>query len=134
MRKKGIRLSGDKVFDLINRLLLTLITCIIVFPLWNVVVNSFSSATAVASGKSVFWPAEFSTANYKAVFSDTSIWSAFLISVLKTLIGVGGACIFLFNGSVWHEQGISARKKTLHSNGRHHNVFLRWYDSNVFAN
>lgn len=69
-------------------LAVTLITCIIVFPLWNVVVNSFSSATAVASGKSIFWPADFSTANYKAVFSDTSIWNAFLISVLKTLIGV----------------------------------------------
>ena len=67
MNQKRIGLGGDKVFDLVNKLLLTLITCIIVFPLWNVVVNSFSSATAVASGKSVFWPAEFSTANYKAV-------------------------------------------------------------------
>lgn len=88
MKRKSIGLRGDKVFDFVNRLLLTLITCIIVFPLWNVVVNSFSSATAVASGESVFWPAEFSFANYKAVFSDTSIWNAFLISVLKTLIGV----------------------------------------------
>lgn len=94
MKQKSIRLSGDKVFDFVNKLLLTLITCIIVFPLWNVVVNSFSSATAVASGKSVFWPAEFSTANYKAVFSDTSIWNAFLISVLKTVIGV--VCHVLF--------------------------------------
>ena len=51
-------------------------------------VNSFSSGEAVAAGRSVFWPAEFSTANYKAVFSDDSIWMAFVISVLKTVIGV----------------------------------------------
>ncbi len=88
MKHRSIRLSGDRVFDFVNKLLLILITCIIVFPLWNVVVNSFSSATAVASGKSIFWPAEFTVANYKAVFADTSIWNAFLISVLKTLIGV----------------------------------------------
>lgn len=88
MQKKIFKLSGDKVFNLINKIILTIITFIIIFPLWNVVVNSFSSATAVASGKSIFWPAEFSTANYKAVFSDTSIWNALFISIAKTVIGV----------------------------------------------
>lgn len=88
MRQKSFSISGDKVFNLINTILLIIVTVIIVFPLWNVVVNSFSSAAAVASGKSIFWPVEFSVANYKAVFSDSSIWNAFLISVLKTVIGV----------------------------------------------
>ncbi len=87
-KQKGFNISGDKVFNFVNRLLLVVITCIIVFPLWNVVVNSFSSGEAVAAGRSVFWPAEFSTANYKAVLSDDSIWMAFVISVLKTVIGV----------------------------------------------
>lgn len=93
-KRRGFRISGSKVFDLINRILLTIVTCAIVFPLWNVVVNSFSSASAVASGSSIFWPAEFSIANYKAVFSDSTIWNAFLISVLKTVIGV--ICHVLF--------------------------------------
>ncbi len=88
MEKKSMRIGGDKVFNFINKILLTLITCIIVFPLWNVVVNSFSSASAVASGKSIFWPAEFSIANYRAVLSDDSIGNAFVISILKTVIGV----------------------------------------------
>ncbi len=78
----------DKVFDAVNVGVLFLMSVIIVFPIWNVVVNSFSSAAAVASGKGIFWPAEFSLENYKAVFRDTSIWLAFLISVLKTVIGV----------------------------------------------
>lgn len=55
MVKKKI-FSGDKVFDVINVILLVLVTAIVVLPLWNVVVNSFSSSAAVASGKSVFWP------------------------------------------------------------------------------
>lgn len=81
-------LSGDRIFDAVNIVLLTLITCIIVLPLWNVVVNSLSSASAVANGKSIFWPEEFSLSNYRAVFQDSSIWSAFAVSVCKTLMGV----------------------------------------------
>lgn len=88
MEKRKKILSGDRVFDTVNVVLLVLVTIIIIFPLWNVVVNSFSSASAVASGESVFWPKEFSVDNYRAVFQDSSIWSAFLISVLKTVIGV----------------------------------------------
>lgn len=88
MKKKNIWFGGDKIFNCINILLLLLVTCIIVFPLWNVVVNSFSSASAAAEGKSIFWPAEFTIENYKAVLSDGSIGNAFLISILKTVIGV----------------------------------------------
>lgn len=87
-QKKRFYLDSDKIFSFINTLLLVLVTLIIIFPLWNVVVNSFSSAYAVAEGKGVFWPTEFSIDNYKAVFQDDTIWRAFLISVAKTLIGV----------------------------------------------
>ena len=80
--------TADKVFDGICVFVLLLMSIIIIFPIWNVVVNSFSSASAVASGKGILWPAEFSVENYRAVFRDTSIWMAFLISVLKTVIGV----------------------------------------------
>lgn len=87
-------ISGDRVFNLINITVLSLLTIIIVFPVWNVVVNSFSSGKAIAEGRSLFWPTEFSLENYKAVLNDTSIWSAFIISVLKTVIGV--ICHVLF--------------------------------------
>lgn len=111
MSQKRFGISGDKVFDLINKILLTIVTCLIIFPLWNVVVNSFSSAVAVASGESIFWPAEFSVANYKAVFSDSSIWNAFVISVLKTVIGV--VCHVLFCAMVAYgmsKQELKGRK------------------------
>lgn len=80
--------TGSKVFDFFNVLLILLITIIIIVPLWNVVVISFSSANAIAEGKGILWPAEISLDNYRKVFADTSIWTAFGISVLKTLIGV----------------------------------------------
>lgn len=87
-KKEDGLLSGDKIFNLVNKLILTLITLLIIFPIWNVVVNSFSSGTAIANGSSLFLPVEFSLENYKAVFRDTTIWGAFVISALKTIAGV----------------------------------------------
>ncbi|NMM51000.1 carbohydrate ABC transporter permease [Paenibacillus aquistagni] len=76
------------MFDLVNMILLSLFTIVILVPLWNVVVSSFSSGRALAEGGFLFWPSEFSLENYRAVFRDESIWQSFLISVSKTVIGV----------------------------------------------
>lgn len=83
--------KGDldsKIFDTINIILLVVFTMIIVVPLWNVVVSSFSSGRALAEGGFIFWPKELSLENYQAVFRDTGIWQAFFISAAKTVIGV----------------------------------------------
>ncbi|GAA0846551.1 carbohydrate ABC transporter permease [Bifidobacterium pullorum subsp. gallinarum] len=83
--------KGDldsKIFDTVNIILLVTFTIIIVVPLWNVVVSSFSSGRSLAEGGFIFWPTEFSLENYQAVFRDASIWNAFFISVAKTVIGV----------------------------------------------
>ncbi|MHA2857576.1 carbohydrate ABC transporter permease [Paenibacillus lautus] len=83
--------KGDldsRIFDTINIILLVTFTIIIVVPLWNVVVSSFSSGRSLAEGGFIFWPTEFSLENYQAVFRDAGIWNAFFISVAKTVIGV----------------------------------------------
>ena len=85
---KAKKLSGEKVFDVVNVLLILLITIIIVVPLLNVVASSFAGSRALAEGSFIFFPDEWSLDNYKAVFKDVSIWQAFGISVAKTLIGV----------------------------------------------
>lgn len=86
--KNNMAVSGGRVFDFFNTFLILIITLIIILPVWNIVVTSFSSAKAIAEGKGIFWPTEFSLENYKAVFADTSIWLAFLVSVVKTLVAV----------------------------------------------
>ncbi|QQA38142.1 carbohydrate ABC transporter permease [Tuanshanicoccus lijuaniae] len=75
-------------FDIINILLLSLFTLTIVVPLWNILVSSFASSQALARGNYVLFPKEWSFSNYVSVFNDKSIWKAFSISVLKTVIGV----------------------------------------------
>lgn len=75
-------------FDIINVILLSAFTVIIVVPLWNVVASSFATGPSLARGDFVFFPSEFSVENYQAVFRDRSMLQAFGISVAKTVIGV----------------------------------------------
>ncbi|WP_054639810.1 carbohydrate ABC transporter permease [Lactococcus fujiensis] len=75
------------MFNLINVVLLTLFALIIVVPVWNVVISSFATESAMAQNF-IFFPKSLTIANYEAVLSDSTIWTAFGISVSKTVIGV----------------------------------------------
>jgi putative aldouronate transport system permease protein len=89
VKRKGIKEDIDsRIFDAVNVTLLGIFMVIILVPLWNVVISSFSSGKALAEGGFIFWPKEFSLENYRAVLNDSSIGQSFLISVSKTLIGV----------------------------------------------
>lgn len=85
---KTKKLTGDRMFDIVNTVLILIITIIILVPLLNVVASSFAESRALAEGNFIFFPEKWSLDNYRAVFKDTSIWKAFGISVAKTLIGV----------------------------------------------
>lgn len=89
MNRKNMKKDLDsRIFDAVNIGIMILFTVIIVVPLWNVVVSSFASGSALAKGDYIFWPDEWSLENYRAVFRDDSILYAFLVSVAKTVIGV----------------------------------------------
>ena len=89
MKKKVTKKNYDsRLFDIINVIILSLFTLIIILPLWNIIISSFASGQSLAKGDFVFWPSKFSLENYKAVLQDTSIFQAFLISIVKTVLGV----------------------------------------------
>lgn len=85
---KKIRLNESTIFDFVNRVILLVIAVVIVIPIWNIVVSSFSSGKSLAEGGFIFWPKQFSLENYQAVLKESSIWKAYFISVAKTLIGI----------------------------------------------
>ncbi|MHA0856989.1 carbohydrate ABC transporter permease [Paenibacillus sp. CMAA1364] len=95
MNQKVVKQDLDsRIFDVVNITLLFIFTIIIVVPLWNVVVSSFSSGKSLAEGGFIFWPKEFSLENYRAVLKDTTMLQAFVISVSKTVIGVATHVFF----------------------------------------
>ncbi len=86
-QKTGKTVRENRLFNFLNLALLVVFTLIVIVPIWNVVVSSFTSSTALADGHSIFWSQDFTLQNYQKVFADTSIWRAFGISIAKTVVG-----------------------------------------------
>lgn len=75
---------GDKVFDQVNFLILTFVTLICLYPLYYIVVVSFSKT---AFGAWVV-PNGFTIEGYKLVLGDSEIWKAYLNTAFYTVGGV----------------------------------------------
>lgn len=74
------------LFNVINAIILVAFSLIIVVPVWNIVASSFATASDLDNGTGLF-PHHWTFANYEQVLSDSSIWTAFGISVAKTVVG-----------------------------------------------
>lgn len=87
-RKNSIKVPrGDKIYYGIVNLFLFLFFMAILLPLLNVVASSFSEAKTVNQGKVLFWPVNFTTEGYKAVFQYKGIWRSYANTFLYTITG-----------------------------------------------
>ncbi|CDN43414.1 Probable ABC transporter permease protein YtcP [Paenibacillus sp. P22] len=89
-----IRLGyGDRFFTgfIYTFLVLLSVTCF--YPFWNAVVVSFNEGMDTALGGVTVWPRAFTLENYEIVFQDSRILHAFLVSVLRTIVGTASAIL-----------------------------------------
>lgn len=55
-------------------------------PFLNVAATSFSSKSAILSGKVTFWPVEFDTRAYQAIFADPAMIRSLVFTVVITIV------------------------------------------------
>lgn len=79
--------AGDRVFMAFNYLVLTLLLIIILYPLIYVLSASFSSGSAVTSGRVWLWPVEPTLAGYEAIFNNRMVLVGFYNSAFYTVVG-----------------------------------------------
>lgn len=77
----------DKVMYAIVYTLLIVLTIIILYPCIFVVSSSFSSGTAVSSGRVLLWPVEPSIVGYDIVFHYKTVWTGFANTLFYTVVG-----------------------------------------------
>ena len=83
-----VRLSRqDKTYYSVVYTLVTLLTLIVLLPLTNVLACSFSAPEAVASGKVLLWPVNFSVSGYERVFNTDEIWIGYANTLYYTMVG-----------------------------------------------
>ena len=80
--------KGRIVFEVINVIVLSLLSFACLFPLLNILAMSFSSSTAVAAGKVSIFPVEFNLYAYDYVVGKADFWKALLRSVERVAIGL----------------------------------------------
>lgn len=86
--------SSDKIVRTIIYAVLTVLTFITFYPFWNSFVISFNTGADTALGGVTFWPRDFTLNNYKVVFQEKHIFDAYLITILRTLLGTALSMFF----------------------------------------
>lgn len=79
--------KGDRLFYLINGLLLGIALIVVLYPLIYILSASFSSTTAVVTGQVWLWPVDFSLSGYKAVFENRHISTGYANTIFYTFFG-----------------------------------------------
>lgn len=85
--KFGAQSPGDKIFDIVNHTLLIVITLAVLYPLYFILIASFSDPAAVASGQVHLLPVGFNLDGYRKVFENSKIWLGYKNSILYTIVG-----------------------------------------------
>lgn len=90
MRKRSRKLKLDRYnwFDYINILFMLVIVAVTLFPFINILAMSFSSDSAIYSGKVGFFPVEFNLEAYKLVLSNHNFFISYGNSLLYMFLNV----------------------------------------------
>jgi putative aldouronate transport system permease protein len=78
---------GDKIFNVVNVIILFILAISMVVPFVNLLAVSLSSRDAVTNGIVTFWPRELTFSAYKFVMQDSMFWTGLKNSIFITLVG-----------------------------------------------
>ena len=69
---------------------------IVAYPLYYVLVASFSDPYDVYAGKTFLLPSQFTLKGYQAVFADSALFSGFMNSIKYTVIGTIYSVVMIY--------------------------------------
>lgn len=119
-RKRGLHRSfrtqslADRVFDVVNYILLALVAFGVLYPMYFIIVASFSDPVAINNGQVRFWPVGFNTLGYEKIFENTKIWRSYSNTIFYTVVGTGiNITLTLMLAYPLSRKNFSARKPLL---------------------
>ena len=94
-QKKPSGLS-DKVSDIVLVVICAAVMLIVAYPLYYVLVASFSDPYDVYAGKTFLLPSQFTLKGYQAVFADSALFPGFINSIKYTVIGTIYSVVMIY--------------------------------------
>ena len=84
-----IRLTtGDRVFYAVNTILLALLALIVIYPLYFIIIASFSDPDAVLAGQVILYPVRVTFEGYAKILQRTDVWRGYLNTIIYTVLTV----------------------------------------------
>ncbi len=77
----------DRVFDVINYILMGIILIVVMYPLYFVIVASFSDPTYVNAGQTLIFPKGITYEGYMKTLEYSTIWTGYKNSIVYTFVG-----------------------------------------------
>lgn len=87
MNHKIYNSLGDRIFQAVNYIILTIVTLTCLLPMLHVLALSFSDSVSATANKVLFIPKGFNLAAYQTMFSNPIFLNSFFISVFRTVVG-----------------------------------------------
>ncbi|MFR3176396.1 MAG: carbohydrate ABC transporter permease [Acutalibacteraceae bacterium] len=84
---KGQASGRDIAFNIFLYALSGIILLAIAYPLYFIIIASFSNPSEVANGNVWLWPSQFTLDGYKELLRHDDIWTGYLNTILYTLVG-----------------------------------------------
>ncbi|WP_022774334.1 carbohydrate ABC transporter permease [Butyrivibrio sp. AE2015] len=84
---KRKKFSQDVLVNIIFHLIAVLMIIAVIYPLWFVVIASFSNPADVANGKVWLWPKTIDVRGYQKLFEQKQIWKSYWNTIIYTISG-----------------------------------------------
>ena len=81
------RSHSDRIFDIVNLFVMLVLLVVFVWPLWFVVIASFSDPNEVWMGNVVLWPKGFTLISYETLLEYKRIWVGYGNTLFYTVVG-----------------------------------------------
>ena len=85
--KAALAERGDRGLNITINVILVVASIIIIYPLWYVIIASFSDPDAISAGRVILWPADFTLDGYTLLQKNTTIWSGYLNTLIYAAVG-----------------------------------------------
>ena len=80
--------SGDRAFYAVNTVLLALLALIVIYPLYFIIIASFSDPDAVLAGRVILYPVQVTFEGYAKILQRTDVWRGYLNTIIYTALTV----------------------------------------------
>ena len=87
-RQKVRRQRKDVVFDVVLYTICALLLIVILYPLWFIIIASFSDPSAVAGGHVWLWPVGFTMEGYQELLRQPQVWLGYRNTIAYTVVGL----------------------------------------------